>query len=258
MKALGLAWERRAVLAPWLLLAAVLVVGLLLARALNLGRASEAEARRLAEAELLRAQGQIVQAQTSARDLQARADEAMAENDALRAAIEEAKRVAPEVRIVEVTRASTGPVVATGPAREPPVHPPPGDQQQAAAQPACLLAEGDSAEVLVDEVELRTDAGNRLLVGTAFAWRLSPGPPARLFGGAFKSPLSTDAALPPAPALGWGVGPRVGIGAGGWTVGVAASPPLWSLLGWRFEVTAGAGLGSGGAWDAGAAILVRP
>lgn len=250
-------WARRAIWGPWALLAAAVLAALLISARLNSLRRAADEGRRLAEAETLRQRGLIVVEQRARGELEARARELEAADVDLRAELERVRSAAPSVRVVEVVRASTGPVPAGGEPREATVQMGPVAREPVPEGAPCLLAVGDQGEVRVDEVELRTDAGNGILVGAASAWRVSPGPETRLFGGPFRAPLTSVAAAPEPARPGWGVGPRAGVGRDGWTAGLAVSPPQWSLWGWSVELVAGAGLGSGGAWDTGAMVVIR-
>jgi hypothetical protein len=153
------------------------------------------DAARAIEADELEAAGLSVEHQLHVADLERRVDDLTQGSADLLAALTAARRAAPRAHVSRVVEARTGPVVASI------------DQQsiaidrRAIEQPigACLLSPGDHAEIRVREVELRTDAGNTILVGAAEAWRMSPD--ARLFGGPFSAPL-TRASVEPAPPPG--------------------------------------------------------
>jgi len=106
----------------------------------------------------------------------------------------------------------------------------------------------------VEAAGLRTRSGNLVVVGAAEAWRVSPTPPARLFGGPLKLEVSTAAE---GRAAGWGAGALAVAGRSGWAVGPAVSPPPLTFLGLQLEVLVGAGVGPAGDWSAGAVGLVR-
>jgi hypothetical protein len=174
------------------------------------------------------------------------------------------RKAAPTAKPVAVVTASTGPVPVS-----PPVAPVvPGAGQAPASPPLgppvppCLLRPGDTGEVRVAEVRLVTEAGNTVLAGAAEAWRISPAPAQRLFGGVLKADLGAATARipPPTPdSLGWGVGPAVGVSDRGVLVGATVeSPPLrlpW--LGWRVGVVASGTAGPGGT-GALASLVVHP
>jgi hypothetical protein len=153
-------------------------------------------AARVSEAHQLETAGQEVVDPETADQLQSEVDELTAANDDLHEALDAAREAAPNTKIVYVTRATTGPVLAGGvpSAQDGPSTPP-------AADPSCLLSAGDRGEVRVDEITLETTAGNRLLVGAASAWRLDP--ERRLFGGPFSAPLTEAAAVEPPQAQPW-------------------------------------------------------
>ncbi len=233
----------------WTPVIAVALLAAVLVQRLDAGRRAEHEARRLAEAAELEAQGQIVASLRSRAELQASARRLAAENADLAEALKTAQRAAPGARPVMVVEASTGPVPAAGAAR-----PSPPSGGPAPAPATCLLAAGDRGEVRVDSVLLQTRAGNLVFVGAASAWRLEPGPPARLFGGQLTAKVAAEA--PERPA-GWGFGAAVIAGRAGWMVGpTAASPPLRL---WRYqgEAQIGALAGPGGEWAGTASFVVR-
>ena len=177
--------------------------------------------------------------------------ELAADNADLADALKKAEKAAKGARPIVVVHASTGPVSAAGAARPPP--PPPGGEVPAPAA-GCLLATGDQGEIRAESVLLQTKAGNLVFVGTASAWRVEPGPPARLFGGQLMAKVAAEA--PERPA-GWGFGLAVTAGREGWMVGpVAASPPvrLWRYQG---ELSVGAAAGPGGEWGGVATAVVR-
>ena len=199
---------------------------------LDAGRRAESERARLAEAIVLAQQGQIVADLQSRAELAARARRLAAENADLAEALAKAQRAAPGARPVVVVQASTGPVPAAGAARP---SPPSGGSAPAPAAP-CLLAAGDSGEIRVDSVLLETKAGNLLFVGAASAWRVEPGPPARLFGGQLMAKVAAEA--PERPA-GWGFGAVAGCGREGCGVGPGVALPPLRVGPVQVEVTGG-------------------
>jgi len=161
----------------------------------------------------------------------------------------------------------TGPVRAEGLPRAPLAPSPgPGSPQVTApevATPAketapglpCLLAPGDTGEVRVQEVAVRTEAGNVVMAGTAECWRLSPSPVTRLLHGPFSagSKLTME---PTKQSLGWGAGLVAGLTGTGWTLGPAVAAPPLKLWSWQAEATAGVGLGPTG-WSLGVTLVLR-
>jgi hypothetical protein len=96
-----------------------------------------------------------------------------------------------------------------------------------------------------------------VVVGAAEAWRLGPGPPARLFGGPLRAPVE-EALVEAAPRLPrWGAGLAAFAGRDGWAVGPALALPPLRLWGFQGEAVLGAGAGPGGAWQVGATAVVR-
>jgi hypothetical protein len=115
---------------------------------------------------------------------------------------------------------------------------------------------GDTAEARVDAVEWRTREGNAVLALSLGAYRLSPGPETRLFGGPARVDLTRALELePPPPAASpanaagrWGVGAVGGVARGGWLAGaLVASPSVrLPLIGVRAEWWGAAAAGPGG------------
>jgi hypothetical protein len=260
-----LARGRTLVRSWWAVPALALVVCLLLVSAWNGQRRARGAAERAAEAAELRAAGLAVAADLTARQLRARVAELEAGSADLKAELERVRHASPGARPVGTVSATTGPVPAGGPTRPPwpcapvapcPVTPdaPPVDPGPPPALQACLLAAGDTGEVRVLGAALATRAGNLVVVGAAEAWRLDPGPPARLFGGPLQVKVSREA---PVGTPGWGVGVVALAGRSGWAAGPAISPPPLSFWGLQLEALAGAGVGPGGEWAATGIGLVR-
>jgi hypothetical protein len=181
----------------------------------------------------------------------------------LRGQLEAARRADPGVRVVEVIRWRTRPEAAGGAPRDP--APAGGGAAVPPVQPAtgvpagvgCLLVAGDLGEVRVVEAQLQGDAGARVVVGSAEAWRVDPGPPTRLFGGPLRTPVELAVVEPERRPPRWGAGAAAFAGPGGWAVGPAIALPPLRLWGWQAEVVVGAGAGPSGAWQAGATGIVR-
>ncbi len=237
----ALAWR-------WTPALAVALVAAVLVWKLEAGRRSAAELARLAEAQRLEAAGIAVAAQKDAAGMRVALAAAVARAEDLAAEVERVSKAAPDARPVSVSHGTTGPVVAGGAPAVRPVEMPsvPG--------PLCLLRAGDQGEVRVDSATLQTEAGNALMVGAASAWRVSPGPETRLFGGALKIEGTVET-VPLSP--GWGFGATGWAGRSGWMVGPAASLPPARLWGLQGELSFGAGLGPSGEWGVGATALLR-
>lgn len=248
---------RAAARSPWALPVLVGVLVLALAWRLNAGRQAEAEARRLAEETQLRAQGLLVVEQAKSRALELEARRLVAQNEDLGVELERARRASPGATVTGTVSASTGPRPAGGAPRAGQACPAPEAPPAPEPPPVCLLAAGDQAEVRVDQVELETRDGARVVAGAAAAWRLEPGPPARLFGGGFQARLSKAQGEVELQPPGWGAGVWLGVGREGWAAGPAAAFPPLHLGPLQLELVAGVGLGTGGMWQGGASGIVR-
>lgn len=233
-------------------------------------RALDAALREAREGQL-RLQGLVVQGQEREASLDRRARQAEADDADLRAEVARLKVAAPEARVVGVVRAVTAPArvgplaarpAASKPATRPPLPPAVAPASPAcpgpATPPSCALAEGDSGEIRVNEVTLETREGARAIAGAASAWRLTPGPPVRLFGGPFSARLTEAASAVVAREARWGGGPWVGLGGSGVALGAAVAAPPWHFLGLRLELSMGAGIARSGQAQASAQLVVRP
>jgi hypothetical protein len=209
---------------------------------------TEADAARAAEASRLAADGQIVELRKTADELKRDLDVELESNTALQDALDQARKVAPGAKVTRTVRASTGPMVAGGVARECPV-PPQAPGCACPAAPACLVAPGDSLEVNVSEVDLQAKEGTRVVVGTGECSRVLPLPRTSLAIGKFEARLTTVTELEPIPR---DVTPTLGLGVAafasgqGTALGLAIAPPplrLWAL---DLDLTLAAGTGSGG------------
>jgi hypothetical protein len=241
-------------------LGALVLVALALTCKLQRGANAEAEARRLAEAETLRQRGLVVVEQAKGKDLDARVRALTAENETLAAALAKAKKAAPGSRVVGVARASTGPVQvggAGGAAGDPGSPGSSGSPAAPSSSPLCLLYDGDEGEIEVDQVVLATRGGNRVLVGTAYAYRTNPLPHEPLFGGEFSAPLTEAAEERRETKAGWGAGAFVTAGRHGYAVGPALALPPFRVWKAQVETVAGAGLGPNGEWQGGLSAVVR-
>jgi hypothetical protein len=124
------------------------------------------------------------------------------ESASFKEAYEKAKRAA-HVKVIEVVRTSTGPSLVGGA---------PPTTVIDTTEP-CVLRKNDKGTVWVREATLETSNGNRILVGSAEAWRVSPEPAVRLFEGPFQAQL-TEAKSAPLPAQGFETWQLVLIGVG--------------------------------------------
>lgn len=188
---------------PWLLLSGVVAVAVVVVYRSETARQAEAEARQESEASLLE-QADLARVRLATADELRAALEGLTKRNAdLGAEVERLRKISPRVRVVRVTECSTGGVQA-------PV------DNVASVEPAgapCLLQHGDVGEIRVAQVELATDDGNRVLVGTAEAWRVYPDPlDYPILSGPFRADL-TQALAEPEPDPGWP----------GWALGVAAA-----------------------------------
>lgn len=275
-----LARGRAAARSWWALPLLLVLVAMVLAWRLDAGRRAEADRARLAEEARLRAEGLLVVEQVRSKDLAAEARRLAGENTDLAAELARARRAAPGAVVVATVSARTGPRPASGSARPGPACPaptPPIEGQPPSPiipktippEPACpldvvgpltgrcLLEAGDLVEIRVDQVELETREGARVVVGAAAVWRLGPGAEERLASGGFQAPLSAakEPARPPPP--GWGAGLYAGLSREGWALGPALALPPARLWGLQGEVVVGVGVGPNGAWQGSGAALVR-
>lgn len=199
-------------LAPWTMAALLGVCcALLITRASKIQDA----AARAVEATRLAAEGQIVEAERTAKQLEAKKSAMAIGNEALRLALVAAHKAAPGSKVVRVVRASTGPIVAGGEPRQCPL-PPPSQECACPPAPVCLVAPGDSLEIRVAEVDLQTKLGNRVVVGTGECLRVLPLPETSLARGPFEQSLTTvhELAPPADDRWPWYAHAAIGLGAG--------------------------------------------
>lgn len=209
---------------------AAFVLLLLLVRACNGQDAAEAKLARVQEAHEIEKAGLELVAEADKASLRSQLDEARAQSVEFAAALQEAQEKLRNSRPVFVARASTGPVTV-----RPPVPDGKGGdggeevgtRSVGVSPPSCLLQPGDQGEIQVTEAVLETEAGNRVLVGAAEAYRLDP--KTLLFGGRFSVPI-TEAMAEPASlrsSPGWGVGLFGGLASTGPAASIALlTPPL--------------------------------
>jgi hypothetical protein len=263
---------------PWMKWGAGLLVLLALAGYWTYRHRQLGSALRAAEAAQLKLKGQIVADDATRRELSDSVSKLLAENDDLKKAYEAAKAAAPGSSPVGVATLSTGPIdvrhhatdegprAAAARARSEPFPAPNGHSVEgvppAGVTPAggvvlgsttfekgCLLAEGDKAEMKISIIEMKTAQNNRIVVGSAEAWRLG-NPDERVLKGAFSAPFSVAEGLAPPPEPGWGAYLSGLCGLTGCGAGVGLLAPPLRFLGVRLEGQAGletAGPGGGGA-----------
>lgn len=229
-------------LRPWAWLILVGFLTLLLVSKCRSARTLADELEQARERATLRDAGQIVLEPVA--DLRPSLERLERENVDLRTALDKARKASRDARSVLVAQASTAPApVSTVPT---------------SASASCVLAQGDTLRLQVDEVLLQTEAGNRILVGTAAAYR---GDGALLLRAPFSTPVTwAREAAPEAVRRGWGAGPWLGAGSDGWAAGVAVAAPVGRLpgLGWGLELSGGIGLGPSGRAAGSLQFVIRP
>jgi len=198
--------------APWLLAA---LLGACCAWLIHRAWMVQSDAARAIEASRLASEGQIVELERTAKQLETERDAMGVGNEALRLSLAAAHKAAPGSKEVRVVRASTGPMVAGGVPRECPAHTP--DTGCVCPEvPVCLVSPGDSLEVRVAEVDLQTKSGNRIIVGTGECLRLLPAPETSLARGPFEASLTTvhELAPPVDDRWPWYAHEAIGLGVG--------------------------------------------
>ena len=238
-------------LAPY---AALVVVALLLVRGCN--RASRAEAERDRLAEQIRLEHDGLEVADPEPDLGPEVTRLTGENAELRAELDRARRAAPGARPTGTLSAATTPAPAGGaPRAEAPTVP--GAIPSAA--PTCVLARGDLLQLRVSEVDLTTEAGNVVVVGTSEAWRISPGEPSLLQRAPWRETRAVVEASKALEPAGWGVGPAGGVTGAGWLAGVTLLTPerRIPILG-RPGGLVLSGAGGPGGWVGLASVYLRP
>lgn len=219
------------------------------------------DALRSAEAVRLVMAQQLVAEQESKAAVQASKEDLLSQNDLLREGYEALLKAAPDAKVESTAKLVTAPVQALAKAEPIPepdsAHPPPlppcdkpyvpdgkgGFTCPSAPPPVktpaaqCLFDTGSFGSFRVDELVLGTDAGNKLVTGTAEFWRESPVPRSKLAAGKFSSSLSDidTLAAPSPPRWGMEIGglcTRDGCGLG---AGVLLPPFKVPLLGLQGE-----------------------
>ena len=177
-------------------------------------------------------------------------------------ALAKALEAAPRAKPIGSATGSTGPVHVDGGASPPSVPVPAGctvAPSPPTVQPSvCLLSPGDSGEIRVSGVALRTEAGNVALVAQAEAWRVTANSPqTRLFSGELH--LDAKYLKPPETIRGssWGIGAAVAGGRFGWAAGPAIAVPTYDLWRLHLDLSAGVLLGPGGEWVATSTVIGR-
>ena len=195
---------------PWLLVLALVVggsLGALVAYGWRQRLDAEAAARKAADAERLRLAGLVVVAERTREDLEAKLAELLERDAVLERELARARRASRGLEVVASVEAQTAPAPAVGEPRPPEV----GEGLCS----ACLVAPGDELQIRVGEVVARTEAGNRIVLGSAQLWRLTPAPESRLLAAPFSAPL-TEASVIAEPESAtwptWRDGLEIGLG----------------------------------------------
>ena len=168
------------------------------------------------------------------------------ENDSLRAQLERVRKSFPKVQPIATGCVVTKAEPAHGPARPDPA-PAPGCPVD--ALPPCLLRDGDLAEVRATGA-LLDFGGRRGLIGAAEFWRMTPPPPAKIWGGDLNVDAGEIAAVPQPKPTRWMAGPAVGVSGNGPMFGAVLITPerrVWRLSG-RGMAGVMAGEGDGAVW----------
>lgn len=118
---------------------------------------------------------------------------------------------------------------------------------------AAPVAIGERLTLKVDEVLLRTTAGNHVLVGTVSAQNESGTLVARA---PFTTPVTSAFGIQES-RMGWGAGPFAVAAPGGWAAGASVVAPPLRLFGLSIEASAGVGFGTLGPVAMGQ-VVVRP
>ena len=206
-----------------------------------------------AESFRLKLEHQIVETQSTRRELQASIDNLLLQDSELRSALELARKAAPDAKPASVSELDTGPVTivhSTLHVRPPATTDGPAGSSPLPAGPSCVLTEADKLSLRAKILELQTGAGNTIVVGTAEAWRVGT-PDALLASGRFQSALSATKELEKSSPPRWGVLALGACGALGCGPGVGVLLPPASALGLRLEAFAGAFGAPGGLYAVG-------
>lgn len=167
------------------------------------------------------------------------------------AAFGDAQKKLRDAKAIAAMTASTGAV--------PVQHSATGAAPNVGAVPTCALTEADDGEIEVRSVTLETQAGNRVVVGSAEAFRHSPRK--LLFGGSFAAPLTeaAEVAKPEERKPGWGAGGGPDLTPHGAGLRIAAASPEFKvpLFGGTAFVVPHAWY-DGGDYGAGVIFIYRP
>jgi hypothetical protein len=190
-----------------------------------------------AEAADLRLKGQIVADESSRKELEASVGSLLSENKELQAAYAKARQAAPGARPVGAGKLDTGPLAV----RAPPPPTPSNDGKKPNVPPLteCALTQQDKVSVEVSILQLQTDKGNNLVLGTADVYRTTPR--YLVASGSFQSELSGVKSLEAEAPPRWGVLALGACGGGGCGpgVGVLFPPVTMPIVRWRAEAFLG-------------------
>lgn len=270
---------------PWLAPVALLFALALAAGAWNRDHRQLLAAKRTVEADNLRLHDQIVERDATVKDLGVAIDEQRhryADLDAAYKAAHAAAHGSKDIysatfatgtlqvkgepaalvrtssfagKKAEVTgQKATAPGGAVGPDREGTTPEPPTEglsvqQPPDVAQAKCVLSQNDTASISVELIQLQTEAGNIVALGTAAGFRETPLPRTLLFGGPFKATASSVAGLGEPPPKRWGFELGGQLGKDGTGLGVGALFPLFKLPFVNVQVEPRLDAVIGGSWS---------
>lgn len=236
----------------WAAPVASIIIVILLIWAWNRAHSAESALERQLEEARLEKADILHGHEVTSKNMGAALDSAVKSNEALGRELDRVRGVV-KAQTVQLEKLRTGSVKATGKARE--VAQPAG--KVAILAPPCLLAEGDTGEVVVDRVEKRTEEGNLVITGTAMCYRMNPPPVTPIMGGLFSAKLSDVKHLEQPQPLRWGVGVQAILVKDGWGLGPAVAFPPWRIGSGQIELVLGGALGANGVWGLSAVPLYR-
>lgn len=202
-----------------------LLIGSIVLAVLVIGRHGETDGPRPTP-EQVRAAGAVPVEDASARKVAA----LIRENESLRDQLARVRRTYPKARPIATGSVVTETQPACGIARP---DPPPVPGCPVVPLEPCLLRNGDSAEVRATGALLDI-SGRKALIGAAEFWRLTPPPPAKIWGGDLNVDAGTISAMPPPRLTRWMAGPIAGVSGQGAMLGAVVLTPerrVWRITG---------------------------
>lgn len=196
-------------------------------------RANAAERR--AEAADLILKGQTVELEQTRAQLEGNIQEMVKKDVELQAALDQARKAAPDARPVSVSKLDTGPLPVKKKAAAAVPPPPPSGS---AVCEDCALTYADQLDVQVSVLELQTKLQNTVVVGTAEVYKVQPR--TLLANGRFQASLSSSHKLEVPAEPGWGAMALGACGSSGCGAGGLVLFPPTRVLGLRLEAAAGA------------------